>query len=49
MDGRLEKAGVKHQLVTFEGLDHQLEDADARTEMLRKSDEWLQAAIGTGN
>jgi dienelactone hydrolase len=49
MDSRLEKAGVKHQLVTFDGLDHPLEDANARTEMLRKSDEWLQAAIAAAN
>jgi dipeptidyl aminopeptidase/acylaminoacyl peptidase len=47
MDARLEKAGVKHQLVTFEGLDHYLEDSHARTEMLRKSDEFLQAATAS--
>jgi dipeptidyl aminopeptidase/acylaminoacyl peptidase len=49
MDARLAKAGVKHQLVTFEGLDHQLEDSNARTEMLRKSDEFLRAATGQPN
>jgi dipeptidyl aminopeptidase/acylaminoacyl peptidase len=47
MDARLEKAGVKHQFVTFEGLDHYLEDSHARTEMLRKSDEFLQAATAS--
>lgn len=49
MDSRLERAGVKHQLVTFDGLDHYLEDSDARTEVLRKSDEFLRAAIGGGS
>ena len=44
MDALLEKAGVKHQLITFEGLDQHFEDSHARAEMLRKSDEFLQAA-----
>jgi dipeptidyl aminopeptidase/acylaminoacyl peptidase len=48
MDARLEKAGVKHQLVIFDGLDHQLQDSSARAEMLRKSDEFLKAAIAAG-
>jgi dipeptidyl aminopeptidase/acylaminoacyl peptidase len=47
MDARLAKAGVKHQLVTFEGLDHYLEDSSARTEMLRKSDDFLRAATAS--
>ncbi|MDP8984681.1 MAG: S9 family peptidase [Pseudomonadota bacterium] len=47
MDARLEKAGVKHQLVTFEGLDHYLDDSHARAEMLRKSDEFLRAATAS--
>jgi dipeptidyl aminopeptidase/acylaminoacyl peptidase len=34
------------ELVTFEGLDHQLEDSDARTQMLRKSDAFLREAMG---
>jgi pimeloyl-ACP methyl ester carboxylesterase len=44
MDGRLQKTSVKHQLVVFEGLDHYLQSSDARTEMLRKSDEFMRAA-----
>jgi len=42
----LEKAGVTHELVTWDNLDHQLEDSSARTEMLRKSDEFLRRAFG---
>jgi hypothetical protein len=33
-------------LVTFEGLDHQLEDSDARTQMLSRSDKFLREAFG---
>ena len=42
----LEKAGVPHELVTWDNLDHSLEDSSARTEMLRKSDEFLRRAFG---
>jgi dienelactone hydrolase len=45
MAGRLEKAGVKSELVTWEDLDHYLEDAGARTLMLRKSDEFIRQAL----
>ncbi len=47
MDARLAKTGVKHQLVVFEGLDHQLEDSSARSEMLRKSDQFMRDAWPT--
>jgi dipeptidyl aminopeptidase/acylaminoacyl peptidase len=40
----LQKVGVKHQLVVFEGMDHYLEDSDARAELLRKSDDFMRAA-----
>ena len=46
MDERLAAAGVKHELVTFEGLDHHLEDSGARIGLLRKSDEFLRRALG---
>jgi len=46
MASRLESAGVKHELVTWDDLDHHLEDSAARTEMLRKSDAFLRQAIG---
>ncbi len=45
MDDRLKKAGVLHELVTWPDLDHQLEDSDAREEMLRKSDAFLHKSM----
>jgi dipeptidyl aminopeptidase/acylaminoacyl peptidase len=48
MDRALTASGVKHELVTFEGLDRQLDDSAARTEVLRRSDEFLRAALGPG-
>ncbi len=49
MDKALSAAGVKHELVTFAGLDHQLEDSAARAEMLRRSDTFLRAAFAQGS
>jgi acetyl esterase/lipase len=46
MAARLKSAGVKCELVTWDELDHQLDDSAARTEMLRKSDEFLRGALG---
>jgi dipeptidyl aminopeptidase/acylaminoacyl peptidase len=46
MASRLESAGVRHELVTWDDLDHYLEDSAARTEMLRKSDAFLRQAAG---
>jgi dipeptidyl aminopeptidase/acylaminoacyl peptidase len=45
MDKALEAAGVRHELVTFENLDHQLDDSAARTELLRRSDAFLRDAM----
>jgi dipeptidyl aminopeptidase/acylaminoacyl peptidase len=42
----LASAGVQHELVTWDDLDHQLEDSSARTDMLRKSDAFLRQAFG---
>lgn len=42
MDKSLAAANVPHELVTFEGLDHQLDDSKAREEMLRKSEAFLR-------
>jgi dipeptidyl aminopeptidase/acylaminoacyl peptidase len=42
----LKAAGGKYELVTWEGLDHYLDDSAARTEMLRKSDAFLRQALG---
>jgi dipeptidyl aminopeptidase/acylaminoacyl peptidase len=46
MADSLQSAGVKHELVTFDDLDHQLDDSSARTEMLRKSEAFLRQALG---
>ena len=48
MHGRLKDAGKKSELIVYPGLDHQLDDGNARTEMLRKSDAFLRAALGIG-
>jgi dipeptidyl aminopeptidase/acylaminoacyl peptidase len=42
----LERAGIPHELVTWDSLDHSLDDSGARTEMLRKSDEFLRRVFG---
>jgi len=39
-------AGGKCELVTWDDLDHQLNDSNARAQMLRRSDEFLRAAFG---
>ena len=44
MEAKLAKSPIKHRLVVFEGLDHQLEDSAARAEVLRQSDEFMRAA-----
>ena len=43
---RLTAAGKPCKLVTWEGLDHQIEDSTAREQMLRTSDEFLRQALG---
>ena len=45
MDKNLAAAGARHQLVTFEGLDHYLDDSAARIEMLRQSEAFLRQAL----
>lgn len=42
----LEAARVPHELVTFEGLGHSLDDSSARAEMLRKSELFLRRSFG---
>ena len=42
----LESAGVRHELVTWDDLDHELDDSNARAEMLRRSEAFLRAAFG---
>ncbi len=46
MEAKLRAAGGKVQLVTFKGLDHQLEDSDARKQMLEQSAAFLRACTG---
>jgi dipeptidyl aminopeptidase/acylaminoacyl peptidase len=46
MAERLKKAGGRSELVTWDDLDHYLEDSGARTQMLVKSDEFLRKATG---
>lgn len=45
MAGKLRGAGKKVDYVEFAGLNHQLDDAAARTELLSKSDAFLKAAF----
>jgi dipeptidyl aminopeptidase/acylaminoacyl peptidase len=46
MDERLRAAGRRSELVTFRGLDHQLDDSRARADLLRRSDAFLRQALG---
>jgi dipeptidyl aminopeptidase/acylaminoacyl peptidase len=46
MAAHLKAAGAKCELVTWDELDHQLEDSSARAQMLRKSDQFLRQALG---
>ena len=45
MASRLQSAGKPNRLITWDNLDHYLEDSEARITMLRTSDEWLKAAF----
>jgi dipeptidyl aminopeptidase/acylaminoacyl peptidase len=46
MAARLKAAGDSCELVTWDDLDHQLDDSAARTQMLRQSDAFLRHAFG---
>jgi dipeptidyl aminopeptidase/acylaminoacyl peptidase len=46
MKRHLEHAHVPVQLVTWDNLDHQLEDSDARAQLLRQSDAFLMKTFG---
>lgn len=46
MAQRLVAAGGKCDLITWEDLDHYLEDSKAREQMLRKSDDFIRHALG---
>ena len=46
METRLKADGKTVTLVTYPGLDHQLDDSTARTDMLRRSDAFLRTSLG---
>ncbi len=46
MADRLREAGVPHQLMIFDNLDHYLEDSAARAKLLRESDAFLRKSMG---
>jgi dipeptidyl aminopeptidase/acylaminoacyl peptidase len=45
MAARLKAVGGKCELVTWDDLDHQLDDSDARAQMLSKSEQFLREAL----
>ena len=47
MEEAMKRAGKKVELVKYEGLDHQLDDSNARGDMLNRIGNALQAAIGS--
>jgi dienelactone hydrolase len=46
MQAKLKDAGKPVDLVVFPGLDHQLNDSGARTQMLERTDAFLRASLG---
>ncbi len=46
MDERLRGAGRRSELVTYRGLDHQIDDGQARSDMLRRTDTFLREVLG---
>ena len=46
MESKLKGAGKKVELVTFEKLDHYLEDGAVRTQMLQRSADFLRSSMG---
>ena len=45
MQDKLKGAGTKSELIVYPGLDHQLDDSAARTDLLRRSDAFLRQAL----
>ena len=45
MQDKLKGAGVRSELIVYPGLDHQLDDKTARTDMLKRSDAFLRQAL----
>lgn len=48
MAARLKAAGRAARFISFDKLDHQIDDAAARAEMLRESEAFIRASIGSG-
>ncbi|MET3664774.1 alpha/beta fold hydrolase [Caulobacter sp. 1776] len=46
MQARLKSAGAKSELIVYPGLDHQLDDAPTRGQMLSRADAFLKASLG---
>jgi dipeptidyl aminopeptidase/acylaminoacyl peptidase len=46
MAAALTAAHDRCELVTFDDLDHQLEDSEVRAQMLKKSDAFLRETMG---
>lgn len=46
MDDRLREAGVEHEVLMFDKLDHYLEDSAARARLLTASDAFLRKSLG---
>ena len=46
MEAALKGAGKQSEMLTFDGLDHQLDDSEARAQMLTKIGELLERTIG---
>ena len=44
MQAKLQGAGKRSQLITYDGLTHSLTDSDARADMLQRSADFLMAA-----
>lgn len=45
MEDKLKAAGARTELVVYDGLDHYLQDSNARTDMLRRTDAFLRQAL----
>jgi len=45
MEEALHGSAISHELVVYPGLDHQLRDSAARTDLLRRSDEFLRKIL----
>lgn len=46
MDRALDRTNVRHELVIYEGLDHQLNDSDKRIDLLGRSDSFIRSSFG---